>query len=95
VEMESGVIRAVCRERGIPSATVRVISDSADENLPLDFNRLMDAEQNLSYVRLALALVSSPGKIPALITLQKRTRTAAKNLAKVLTRVIADRTSVG
>src|SRR5438093_599898 len=52
VEMESGVIRAICHEHNIPSATVRVISDAANENLPFDFNRLMDANQNLSYGKL-------------------------------------------
>jgi len=30
--------------------------------LPLDFNRLMDAGQNLRYGKLALALAKSPGK---------------------------------
>ncbi len=95
VEMESGVIRAICRERGIPSATVRVISDAANEDLPLDFNRLMDAEQDLSYGKLALALLSSPGKIRALLKLQKQTRAAAERLAGVLVRVIADRVPAG
>lgn len=89
VEMESGVIRRICREHKIPSATVRVISDSADENLPLDFNRLMDSQQNLSYARLIRSLLASPGSIPGLIRLQRRTRTAADQLAGVLLKTIA------
>ena len=87
VEMESGVIRAICHEHNIPSATVRVISDAANENLPFDFNRLMDANQNLSYGKLALASLKSPGKISALLKLQKQTRLAAEKLAEVLVRV--------
>ena len=88
VEMESGVIRAICREHNIASATVRVISDAANQDLPLDFNLLMDAEKNLSYARLALALARSPRKISALLKLQKRTQAAAERLARVLVTVI-------
>ena len=90
VEMESGVIRAICREHNVPGATVRVISDAADEDLPLDFNRLMDADQNLAYGRLAAALLKSPGKIGALLRLQKQTQAAAEKLAEVLVKVISD-----
>ena len=88
VEMESGVIRAICARRNIPSATVRVISDVANEDLPLDFNRLMDAGRNLSYGRLAAALLRSPGQIGGLLRLQRQTQAAAENLAQVLMRVI-------
>ena len=88
VEMESQIIRAICRAHQIPSATIRVISDAANENLPLDFNLLMTAEQKLNYGKLALALLGSPGKIPAILRLQRQTQMAARNLARVLGQVI-------
>ena len=87
--MESGIIRAICKERGIPSATVRVISDAADEDLPLDFNRLMDADARFRYDRLAVALLKSPGRIRALIQMGFRTRRAARELASVLSSLFA------
>jgi len=90
VEMESQIIRAICRAHQIPSATIRVISDAAHEDLPLDFNVLMTAEQKLNYGKLALALLSSPSKIPAILRLQRQTQFAARNLAAVLTRVLPD-----
>jgi adenosylhomocysteine nucleosidase len=88
VEMESGVIRRLCRESNIPSATVRVISDAADKDLPLDFNALMTPEQRISYARLAWSVAIQPWKIPALMRFQKQTAAAAKNLGKVLAAAI-------
>ena len=84
VEMESSIIRQICRDQKIPSATLRVISDPANEDLPLDFNALMTADQNLSIPSLIVALAKSPGKIPALMQLQRNTSFAAKRLAQVL-----------
>jgi adenosylhomocysteine nucleosidase len=88
VEMESEIIHKICHSQNVPCATVRVILDTANEDLPLDFNRLMDAEQRLSYFRLALELIKSPGKIGALLGLQKQSRTAAKKLAGLLERIL-------
>ena len=84
VEMESGSIWAVCREREIPCAIVRVILDAAGEDLPLDFNRLLTAEQQMSYRKLAIALAKSPGRVRALLKLQRQAQAAAKKLAGVL-----------
>ena len=89
VEMESQAICAVCQEKNIPCATVRVILDTANEDLPLDFNLLMTANQEMSYSKLVLALAKSPGKVGALVRLQKEARTAAGKLAEVLARITA------
>jgi adenosylhomocysteine nucleosidase len=88
VEMESQIIRAICRAHEIPSATIRVISDAATENLPLDFNFLMTAEQTLNYTRLVMALFGAPWKVPAILRLQRQTQVAARNLAEVLAKII-------
>jgi adenosylhomocysteine nucleosidase len=88
VEMESAAIHAVCRERGIPCATVRVISDTAGEDLPLDFNALAKSDMHLHYGKLTAAILKSPGKIGALLKLQKRTRFAAEQLADTLGKII-------
>jgi adenosylhomocysteine nucleosidase len=86
VEMESGVIRALCRERQIASATMRVISDAANEDLPLDFNALMTEDEKFDYGKLARTLAFSPGKLPGLLRFQQQTITAAQALATALYR---------
>jgi len=89
VEMESAAIQAVCAEHGLPCATVRVISDTADEDLPLDFNALSKADKSLDFRKLFLTIAKSPGKIGALLALQKKTSFAAKQLATVLGKIIS------
>lgn len=93
VEMESGVIREICRQKNLPSATIRVISDAAHDDLPLDFNTLMTDEDAISFPKLAVALMKSPGKILQLMQLQRHTRFAAQELAQVLEKLLSGRGS--
>ena len=88
VEMESAAIQAVCAEKNIPCATVRVISDPADEDLPLDFNALAKADRSIDFGKLAWAVAKSPGKIGALLALQKKTQLAAQRLAETLAKIL-------
>ena len=89
VEMESTAIQVVCSDYGIPCVTVRVISDTAHEDLPLDFNALAKPDQNLDFGKLAWAIAKSPGKIPALMAVGKKTKFAAQQLAEVLAKIIS------
>jgi adenosylhomocysteine nucleosidase len=89
VEMESETIRELCRERDIPSATIRVISDAADEDLPLDFNTLMSPAQKIHYGKLSWALVRSPWKLAELLAFQQKTIDAAQSLGAFLTKLLS------
>ena len=88
VEMESAAIHAVCAEKKIPCVTVRVISDTAHEDLPLDFNALAKADKSIDFGKLFLAIAKSPNKIPQLMQLQKKTKFASERLADVLGKII-------
>ena len=88
VEMESESIRDYCRERDIPSATIRVISDTALEDLPLDFNKLLSPAQKINYTKLTWALVRAPFKLAELLAFQQKTVDAGKALGEYLTRLI-------
>lgn len=84
VEMESGIIRQMCAEQGIPSATFRVISDAAHENLPLNFNEFMTPEMTMDFGKLAWTLMKCPGKIPELMRFGNRVKSSAKKLGDAL-----------
>jgi adenosylhomocysteine nucleosidase len=87
-EMESGAVHAVCASQGIPCVTVRVISDTAGEDLPLDFNNFLKEDKSMDMSKLMGAVAKAPWKIGALMELQKNTKVAAQRLADVLVKAI-------
>lgn len=93
VDMESQAIRDLCGIRGVASATIRVISDAANEDLPLDFGALMTPDQRIDFPKLAWTLLKSPGKIPSLIGFSRRLGRASTALATTLDRMIEDQSS--
>lgn len=88
VEMESAVIARACYDSGVKCVTLRAISDTAHEDLPLDFNALMTADEKLSPLKLAMAVLKAPQKIPALLRLGRNSALAAERLAAVLVRAV-------
>ncbi len=64
--------------------TVRVISDDAHQDLPLDFNALMTSEDRINILKLLGKVLREPGRIPKLIEFQRQTVEAARRLGAVL-----------
>jgi adenosylhomocysteine nucleosidase len=85
VEMESAAVARKARQWEMPFGCVRVVSDVADENLPLDFNRYRDADGRFSRTRIALAAMGHPFTVlPGLIRLDRNCRLAAERLGEFL-----------
>jgi nucleoside phosphorylase len=89
VEMESFEVLREARAWMTEGIAVRAISDTADEDLPLDFNQAVTHTGELSAVRLASQIIQKPSAIPGLIRLGKRSGQAAKRLADFLDAYIA------
>jgi len=90
VEMESSVIRTICNELEVPSATIRVISDDATRDLPLDFNALMTSDDRIDFPRLIWAIARRPARIAKLIEFQRQTIEASRKLGLVLEALICN-----
>lgn len=84
IEMESDTIRQMALRHSIPSATIRAISDTAHQNLPLDFNRLLTPDHRIDFAKLAGRLLLQPSRIAALLKFQDQTIKAAQSLASFL-----------
>lgn len=81
VEMESAAVAAKAEQWGVEFRCIRVVSDAATEDLPLDFNLYRDADGRFSRVRIALAALARPfSRIPALLRLDRNTKIAARSL---------------
>lgn len=84
VEMETAGIAKVAQAKGLPWAAVRAISDTASEELPLDFNKLRSASGDLPVSKVALAALGNPSAITGLMRLNTNTRLASEALADYL-----------
>ena len=89
VDMESAVVMSVFAKRGVPTMTVRVVSDAADEDLPIDFDRCLTPQGAVRKMSLVNAIVRRPGKLPNLIRFGRQSSLAAQKLASFLDQFLA------
>jgi len=88
VDMESLAVAAVCDELQLPYLILRAISDSFDEDLPLDFNRCRDREGRVSPRKVVQAALARPRAFKGLMALSRRTDLCAANLAAFIRRLL-------
>lgn len=84
-EMEAGAVRRIAAEWDVPFYCVRAVSDTAGEDLPLDFNLYRDRAGRFSLPKIALAAVRHPfTRIPALKRLEANCNVASESLGAFL-----------
>ncbi|GAC1627006.1 MAG: hypothetical protein PVS2B2_16040 [Candidatus Acidiferrum sp.] len=89
VEMESAEILSKAAGFGAKVIAIRGISDAADEDLPLDFNRVTTDSGEVSMKSVLAQVARKPQSIPALIRFGKQSKAAAEKLNNFLDRYVA------
>lgn len=88
VEMESGEVLYEASAFGAKVIAIRGISDTVDEDLPLDFNRVMTPAGEVSIPKVLGEVVRHPTSVPALMRFGKQSRMAAEKLGAFLDRYL-------
>jgi hypothetical protein len=88
VEMESGEVLYEVSAFGAKGIAIRGISDAADEDLPLDFNRVITRAGDVSIPRVLGEVVRHPFSAPALVRFGSQSRMAAEKLCAFLDRYV-------
>lgn len=88
VEMEGAAIAQIASSSGLPFLAVRSISDALDQDLGLDFNKLLHGRGRLSYKRTFLALLTHLSALPSVWRLKRTAHQARRSLAAFLPRLL-------
>lgn len=88
VEMESFQILWKARAEGIPAVAIRAISDTVDEDLPLDMNKIFTVDGEVSIPRVLGQVALRPQSVPELVRLGQKSKRAAESLVVFLDRYI-------
>jgi adenosylhomocysteine nucleosidase len=94
VDMESFEIVKAANAWGARTVVLRAISDTADEDLPINFNRTLSKKNQISVGKVLVELLKNPLAIPALVRFGRQSRRAAEALTKFLDRYVERLASV-
>ena len=80
VDMESFDVISECMVWGTRGVAVRAISDSSQDDLPLDFNLAVMSGGHLSLKRILAQVLRHPRSVPGLLRFGRESRKAAESL---------------
>jgi adenosylhomocysteine nucleosidase len=84
VDMESFEIVKAASAWGARSVVIRAISDAATEDLPINFNLTLSAQNQVSLAKVFTQLAKNPLALPSLIRFGQQSKRAAALLAEFL-----------
>jgi hypothetical protein len=88
VDMESYHVLSAARHAGVAAVAVRVVSDSPDRKLPLDFSRTVTRDGQIAWRRMIGEIIRHPGRLPAFVRFGIDSSEAIRNLSTFLDRYI-------
>jgi adenosylhomocysteine nucleosidase len=92
VDMETSVIAAFCRTHHIPLLSLRVISDTADQTMPMPFSVCFDAQtQRPRPLPVLRYLLNHPLKLPAFLRFVSGLSLAREKLGRFLALLLGAR----
>ncbi len=84
VDLETAVYARIVADRQIPYTALRSVSDTADEDLPVDFNRFTNEDGHTQISRVLSFASSRPEMLAELSSLRKRMQQCAVSLSQTL-----------
>jgi adenosylhomocysteine nucleosidase len=88
VDLETAAYAEVAASRNVPWLAVRAISDTADDTLPVDFNRFLDDEGRIDRGKVTWYAMRHPATVPGLLEMQRRVSLCAERLAEFAERLL-------
>jgi nucleoside phosphorylase len=89
VEMESFEIMSAAAESGVPAVAIRGISDSVDDDMPIDMTDVFTDEGQISMPRILAQAAKNPQSISGLMRLGRNSKAAAEAVARFLDRYVS------
>lgn len=88
VDMESYAIVAAAQRFNVPALVIRAISDSFDQDMPMDFSDAISEDGRVHMGTVLREVAAHPAMLPGLIRLGRQSNRAAERLADFLTTFI-------